>query len=99
MQPWLAPYLGYLLEVLTYNGRRYTITSVRRSREKQQQLWDRFQAGLSKYPAAPPGTSKHELGRALDITSDATTLRQAGAFWESMGGRWGGDVDPIHFQA
>ncbi|GAI95660.1 unnamed protein product [marine sediment metagenome] len=100
LQAWLAPYAGYLLEVLSYNGRRYTITSVYRSPEKQQQCWDRFKAGLSKYPAAPPGHSKHEQGRAFDFTADEDTLRLAGAFWESMGGRWGGRFkDPIHFEA
>lgn len=99
VQPWLAPYLGYLLEVLEYNGRSYTITSMFRSREKQQQLYDRYVAGLSKYPAAPPGHSYHEAGRAMDITSDPITLEQAGALWRSWGGGWGGAVDPIHFQA
>jgi len=99
MASWLAPYAGYLLEVLEYNGRSYTITSVFRSREKQQQLYDRYVAGLSQYPAAPPGHSDHEVGRAMDITSDSTTLEQAGRLWQSWGGKWGGSVDPIHFAA
>lgn len=99
MQPWLAPYAGWLLEVLERNGRAYTITSVYRSRQKQQQLYDRWLAGLSPYPAAPPGRSMHELGRAMDITSDEDTLRQAGELWQRMGGTWGSSRDPIHFHA
>lgn len=99
MEPWLAPYAGWLLEVLEANGRAYTVTSVRRSWAKQQQLYDRWIAGLSRYPAVPPGRSMHQLGRAMDFTSDETTLRQAGALWQSIGGKWGGEKDPIHFHA
>lgn len=99
MQPWLAPYLGYLLEVLEFNGRPYTITSMFRSRERQAQLYDRYRAGLSQYPAAPPGSSYHEVGRAMDVSAEVATLEQLGAVWQSMGGTWGGARDPIHFQA
>jgi len=98
MVPWLAPYAGWLLEVLEYNGIPYRVTSVFRSREKQQQLWDRFVAGIHAYPVARPGTSRHEVGRAMDISVDPFILAQLGAIWQRMGGFWS-PKDEIHFSA
>lgn len=75
------------------------VSSVRRSRTEQARLRRRFLAGQSKYPAAPPGQSKHEQGLAFDIVASAALLKRAGAIWESWGGRWGGRFhDPIHFE-
>jgi LysM repeat protein len=39
-----------------------------RTRAQQAELWRLYQAGLGA-PAAPPGTSSHELGTALDVAS------------------------------
>lgn len=97
IQPWLAPYLAYLLEVAQYNGLQPRVTSLYRSSVRQAQLYQRYLEGKSKYPAAPPGRSYHEYGRAMDMT--ATNLPALGAFWQKMGGVWGGERDPIHFQA
>lgn len=75
------------------------VTSAYRSRAEQTRLYRRFLAGLSKYPVAPPGRSKHEQGRALDIVARGDVLRRLGAMWQQAGGRWGGERDPIHFDA
>lgn len=80
-------------------GIRATLTSGRRSREKQQELWDnRFK---NPYPVAVPGTSPHERGIAFDLAASAQDLLKLGDIWEGMGGHWGGRFsrfDPIHFE-
>lgn len=82
------------------NGIRFTLTSTRRSYATQLALYLRYLKGQSKYPAAPPGRSFHESGRAFDIETNDGALRYLGAVWESWGGRWGGRFnDPIHFEA
>jgi hypothetical protein len=43
------------------------VTSTIRGRTEQARLYRRFQAGLAKYPVAPPGTSAHEFGYAFDM--------------------------------
>jgi len=96
MHPALAPYAGYLLDVLGYNGINYTITSVLRTRAQQQALYDRYLKGQNAYPVAVPGTSKHELGLAMDVTMPASVYAAAGALWKSWGGRWS-PADEIHF--
>jgi LAS superfamily LD-carboxypeptidase LdcB len=76
------------------------VTSTVRTYMQQKRLYRRFLSGLSPYPAAPPGHSMHELGRAFDLGGlDASELQQLGQTWESWGGRWGGRFgDPIHFE-
>lgn len=94
LQPWLRPWAVALLQYYP----RLTITSVRRSYTEQLKLWNNRQN--NPYPVAPPGSSKHELGRAFDVVGPDDVLRAAGATWESWGGRWGGRFhDPIHFEA
>lgn len=94
LQPWLRPYV----EALLYYFPRLQITSVRRSRTEQLRLWRTRHN--NPFPVAPPGTSKHELGRAFDLVGPADLLAEAGWVWESWGGRWGGRFhDPIHFEA
>lgn len=84
------------------NPRAY-VSSVKRDSKTQAGLYEKWIAGHAKYPAAAPGTSKHELGLALDIGGmhDAE-LAYLGRVWSSWGGRWGGTFrnrDPIHFEA
>lgn len=76
------------------------VTSTVRTRNQQSKLYRRFLAGLSQYPAAPPGHSMHELGRAFDLGGlSSQELIELGQTWESWGGRWGGRFgDPIHFE-
>lgn len=97
LKPFLRPWAQALLDM---GGARVQLTSVKRSRKQQELLWRRFQAGLSQFPAAPPGSSSHEKGLAFDIYStDSRLLEQLGRQWEAWGGVWGGRFnDPIHFE-
>lgn len=98
LDPSLAPIATYFVQVLADAGLNPRITSIRRSYASQARLYRRYLAGLSQYPAAPPGTSKHERGLAWDMVTNDDDL--AGRTWESWGGRWGGRFrDPIHYEA
>ena len=84
---------------LRSNGVRVTVTSTFRSQDTQRALYENYQRGCSRYPAAPPGRSAHGEGRAFDLHLDPPVYSQAGAVWESIGGTWGGRFnDPIHFE-
>jgi len=75
------------------------VTSARRSRAEQSRLYRRYLAGQSRFPAAPPGRSLHETGRAWDMyTTRGEVLEWLGRTWISWGGRWYRS-DPIHFEA
>lgn len=92
----MAPYASALVSYFP----TLRVTSVYRTYSQQVQLYNNWLAGRSKYPAAPPGSSYHEYGRAWDMVGDAAELARAGAVWESWGGTWGGRFgDEIHFQA
>jgi LAS superfamily LD-carboxypeptidase LdcB len=94
---WLRPYAEYLMSL--FPERR--VTSSYRSYSEQYMLYRRYLLGQSKYPAAAPGRSYHNYGRAWDVDdADTGQLEEMGAIWESWGGRWGGRFgDPIHFEA
>jgi LAS superfamily LD-carboxypeptidase LdcB len=97
LQPWLLPYAEWLMHY--FPERR--VTSSWRSYSEQWMLYRRYLNGQSKYPAAPPGRSMHNYGRAWDVDdANLEQLAYMGAVWESWGGRWGGRYgDPIHFEA
>jgi len=61
------PELLQRLEALAARrGQHFHITSGGRSFAEQQHLWDG--RGSNPYPVARPGTSRHETGRAADVT-------------------------------
>ena len=96
LHPGLAPWATWLYDVAELNGLRPRITSTYRSVATQARLYERYRAGQSKLPAAPPGRSLHNYGMAFDMVAD--NLDGLGAVWESVGGRWGGRFrDPVHF--
>ena len=97
VQPWFEA----LVEVARQAGLRPVVTSTVRSKAVQARLYRRWQAGLSPYPAAAPGTSLHEKRIAMDLAvTPMSALTELGALWESWGGTWGGRFDdPIHFDA
>src|SRR5260370_11128406 len=97
----LQPYAYALVDTAAESGWSPRVTSARRSHREQSFLYRRYLAGLSAYPAAPPGHSAHELGLAIDlIVTPYEALGELGALWESWGGRWGGrGQDPIHFES
>lgn len=84
---------------LQAEGIPFQVTSTRRSRSEQQKLFDRFQRGESDLPAAPPGTSKHELGRAVDVVFETEDdLADAVELAADQGLEWFGMDDPVHFE-
>lgn len=86
---------------LRSQGVRVTVTSARRTHAAQAALYQRYISGRSKYPAAAPGSSKHEAGLAFDLGLDPPVYSQAGAVWERYvpKGRWGGHFrDEVHFE-
>lgn len=96
LHPGLRPYADYLVRVAQYYGLRPRITSVYRSYAMQQYLYERYLAGKSALPAAPPGRSKHQYGLAFDMVT--TNPQVIGEFWKRMGGQWW-PSDPVHFEA
>lgn len=71
------------------------VTSGYRSPKKQAWLYNRWLQGLQSYPVAPPGTSDHEKGLALDVVS--TDTGKLVALLTSAGLFWAGEADPVHF--
>lgn len=99
LHPQLRPYFEQLVAIAQRLDSGARVTSAYRSRAEQTRLYRRYLAGLSRFPAAPPGRSLHEQGRALDLVASDATLRRLGELWTAAGGRWGGERDPIHFEA
>lgn len=77
-------------------GFNVRITSGYRSYATQSKLFQDYLQGIAHYPANPPGTSTHEKGMALDILS--TNTEKLVALLTSVGLKWAGPVDPIHFE-
>ena len=104
LYPPLVPWAQHLFAIGKRQDGRLVVTSARRSRGKQAELYQRYKSGKSLIPANRPGTSLHEYGLAFDLArlgKDPLTdplLAWLGAGWESWGGRWGGSRDPVHFQ-
>lgn len=98
--PELQPYARDLVDAAGAAGLQPRVTSTRRTYAEQKRLYDRSLAGLSPYPAAPPGHSSHEYGWALDmVVSPLSALADVGAYWEQNGGVWGGRIgDDVHFE-
>jgi hypothetical protein len=79
-------------------GLQPRVTSTRRSHSEQRRLYNRFLAGKSGYPVAPPGFSAHEYGEAFDmVTAPMEALADVGATWQSWGGGWN-PADAVHFE-
>ena len=85
---------------------RFVITSGLRTRAEQAALFAKFQRGEGGvYTVLPPGKSQHERGFAVDIARIGTPpkedrlLHAAGLRWRAVGGVWGGEADPVHFEA
>ena len=58
--------LSRLEALAAQRGEHFHITSGGRSYAEQQALWNA--RGSNPYPVAHPGTSRHETGRAADVT-------------------------------
>ena len=98
LQPALRQRIKYLTAWASHLGATVRVTSARRSRAQQVNLYRNFLLGRSKYPVAPPGRSKHEQGLAVDIvTTPYAALYTLGPWWRTVGGTWNSS-DPIHFE-
>lgn len=98
--PALRPHFERLVRDAQRLDRNARVTSARRSRAEQTRLYRRRLAGKHGFPVAPPGASKHEQGRAIDMVAAPWVLALLGRRWEAAGGKWGGRFhDPIHFEA
>jgi len=95
----LQPFATALLQAVGQARLSPRVTSTRRSQAAQVKLYRRYVAGLSPFPAAPPGTSAHEFGYAFDlVVSPFEALLDVGYTWQTWGGLWGGQRDPVHFE-
>ena len=56
----------YTFQLAQYYGVAPTVTSVFRGWAQQQRLRERWEAGLSRWPANRPGDSAHNYGWAFD---------------------------------
>ena len=76
-------------------GRNVPITSGWRSPAQQQWLWDH--RDTNPYPVAPPGTSMHERGLAIDVpgwfVAELVTVAAAAGLCHPLP-----TTDPIHFE-
>jgi len=106
LQPDLRPFAEDLVRAAGVAGLQPRVTSTYRSHAQQKALYDRFLRGQQDFPVARPGTSAHEYGWAFDmITTPFAALADVGAYWEQLGGVWGGHpsragsgFDPVHFE-
>jgi len=96
----MYPFASALVDAAAEAGLSPRVTSTLRTRAEQTRLYRRFLAGMSPLPAAPPGSSAHEFGFALDVVvTPYEALSDLGAYWEDLGGIWGGRFnDPVHFE-
>lgn len=84
-------------KVAKAQGLKVRVTSGKRSYAAQLKLYRKYLQGKSKYPVAPPGTSQHEYGLAVDVNViPAKWQAWLGQLWVSWGFGWSPD-DPIHF--
>lgn len=104
LHPRLVPWARWIYAVGKQQDGRLVVTSARRSRAKQAELYQRYISGRSQIPANRPGTSLHEHGLAFDMARIGKDplgdplLAWLGSWWQYYGGRWGGERDPVHFQ-
>ncbi len=99
IRPELLPWFRWVVANLTELDGSTRVSSAFRTYAEQARLYRRYLAGQSRYPVAPPGSSYHEYGRAIDVVARPEALRRVGLMWRAAGGTWGGERDPIHFHA
>lgn len=88
-----------LFNIASSVGANPRITSGFRTYSQQNRLYQLRQAGRWPYPVAPPGTSAHEYGYAVDIVVPSPTNQEdMGTVWTNWGHVYGGKSDPVHFE-
>jgi hypothetical protein len=76
-------------------GWSVTVTSGYRSRAEQEALWERRHQ--NQYPVAPPGTSLHEVGLAIDVPKEEVPALVAVASEAGLCQPLP-QTDPVHFE-
>jgi ABC-type transporter Mla subunit MlaD len=78
-------------------GKKVQVNSSFRDSEKQRQLYaDYLARGKTGMPVAPPGSSKHEMGKAIDV-QNYTDPKLVTAF-NAQGLKQTVPRDPVHFE-
>lgn len=86
------------LAVAAQRGIGVRLTSVLRSTAAQRRLHQAWlRRGRTGLPAAPPGTSTHEYGYAVDLVITRGRLSDFVKIAECAGLKWAGARDPVHF--
>ena len=80
-------------------GKTVNVTSALRDTAKQQELYDAWISGKSKFPAGKPGTSRHERGLAIDVDLAAANEMDRLGLLGKYGLSRPVAGDPIHIQA
>jgi LAS superfamily LD-carboxypeptidase LdcB len=97
VNPNLVVAIQHLLRAAWGAGIPAQVTSGRRTHTQQRALYRRYLAGMNPYPVAPPGTSDHEIGEAVDVwCGDEGKQAMLGQAWVRAGGRWS-TRDSVHF--
>lgn len=103
VDPELAALVLEMSDELEAQGIPIRVNSALRSTAQQQKLYDN--RANNPYPVAVPGTSKHELGLAVDVVPvgarSSAIWETIGQTGESLGLRWGGRFskpDYPHFE-
>ena len=93
LQPIMKTLWGIIKQMAPQWGINVQLTSGYRSTAQQASLY--ANRASNPYPVAPPGTSQHEYGLAIDIASN--NLQALDEAWKSAG-LWHSWADRIHFQ-
>jgi len=106
LDPRYQPIAERLLAHLKSLSGGFVLTSGLRSHDDQVRLYEKFLRGEGGvYTVLPPGRSQHERGLAVDIArigvepKQDPILKAVGVWWRTQGGVWGGEADPVHFEA
>lgn len=90
--------LSRALQQARNRGIEGVVTSTFRTIQEQRFLHDQFLRGLSAFPVAVPGTSRHEFGLAVDLVAlPPSSLPLLVEIMRSVGFRWAGPDDSVHF--
>jgi len=94
----MIPYLLELQRRAREHGLSVVFISGYRSPAHQARLYAAYKArGFKGTPAAAPGRSLHQSGRAVDFTVRPASVQntaRVGAIAEALGFRWGGRFHP-----
>jgi len=95
LHPTLRAIARNLPRVAASWGFNARVTSGYRSPALQAKLYREYIEGRAPYVVAPPGTSLHEKGMAIDVVSNDTDSLVS--LLTSVGLSWAGPSDPVHF--